>query len=87
MPEAEAAAGTAIERAESDTSEQARLGDVYADAVVLYTVLGREAEKEATLQKLQKVDASHPLLLELEKKREAFSAALEKWNPKFEVEA
>lgn len=78
--EAEAALSNALETAPEDP-------DVLANAVVLYTILGKEGEREEMRARLEKVDARHALLVDAEGKREVFEGARAKYNPRFEVEA
>lgn len=85
--EAEAAVGEALKKAEGEEGKE-RNGDVFADAVVLRTIMGRGEEAAQAREKLEKLTkGGHPMLEELGKKRELFESAKGKYNPVFEVEA
>ena len=83
--EAEAAVGEALGRAAK--GEGKADGDVFANAVVLQTVLGKGEEVAEARGALEKRDADHVMLVDLRKKRELFEAAKGKYNPVFEAEA
>ena len=53
-----------------------------ANKLVLDIVSGKDASESRS--KLQSVDKQHQLLADLDAKREAFQAAMAKYNPKFE---
>ncbi|KAK4982027.1 hypothetical protein LTR66_009528 [Elasticomyces elasticus] len=57
-------------------------GNAMADLVVLQTILGRREEAVKTKERL--AGMGHTLLEDLDRKRQAFSAAAAKYKPKFE---
>lgn len=77
LPEAEAALNQALQGQED--------ADVLANAIVLNTILNKEAGEY--MERLQAADSNHVLVADLERKREAFAAAKGKYQPRFEVKA
>lgn len=60
--------------------------DALANQIALRAVAGEgHAAVVPDIQNLQSVDAKHPLLEDLTRKRESFAAAAAKYAPKFEV--
>lgn len=53
-----------------------------ANKIVLDTILGRDVDD--TRAKLQSADARHEMLSDLAARREAFTAAMSKYSPRFE---
>ncbi|KAL9062381.1 MAG: hypothetical protein Q9157_008970 [Trypethelium eluteriae] len=87
LPEAEAALQQALENIaanEADSKRGAEDAEVLANAVVLNTILGKSKEAQDSREKLEKLNAEHVLLKELNGKREAFEAARAKYAPQFE---
>lgn len=80
LPEAEAAVKQALE-------QEGENADVLANAVVLYTVMGRREEAAGYLQRLGKVSPGHEMCQGLEGRRSAFEAAKARYSPVFEVKA
>ena len=58
--------------------------DALANLAVLKVIQGKADEAAAARERLQGVDKGHSLLVEIERKREAFEAAAAKYSPKFE---
>ncbi|PNS16659.1 hypothetical protein CAC42_4623 [Sphaceloma murrayae] len=77
LPEAE----TALQQAVGLDGEHA---DALANLAVLNTILGKDEEAQTAVKKLGSVDKAHPMLEEVNKRREAFEAAAAKYTPKFE---
>jgi coatomer protein complex subunit epsilon len=79
LPEAEAALETALSQTGSIDDQ-----DVIANAIVLHTLLGRTEE---VVKLKEQLGEEHALKQDLAAKREAFEAAMAKYQPKFEIAA
>ncbi|KAK5112058.1 hypothetical protein LTR85_011639 [Meristemomyces frigidus] len=75
IEEAETALGSALEMEPESTA-------ALANKLVLDTIAGLDATEARA--KLEKVDEEHEILADMMAKREAFQAAMAKYNPKFE---
>ena len=58
--------------------------DALANQVVLNTILGKDEEAQAGVTKLEGVQAQHPMVLDVARRKELFDAACAKYSPKFE---
>ena len=70
---------------EADAKRGAEDSEVLANAVVLKTILGRTKEAQQSRERLEKLDAEHVLLKDLQSKRDAFEAARSKYAPRFDL--
>ncbi|KAL2357241.1 coatomer epsilon subunit-domain-containing protein [Cryomyces antarcticus] len=75
LPESEVALQQALEK-------QPEHPDAIANSIVLNTILGNETEELRA--RLGTVAAKHEFLVGVQARREAFAAACERYNPKFE---
>lgn len=80
LPEAEAALTQALTTSPDNP-------DILANALVLNTILGREAETAELKAKLESIPWEHALVKDLRAKRDLFESARAKYSPKFEVAA